>query len=314
MNIATSSGTVAAEPLTDDFGLVIRPVGDLNPCDLPREEIIEACKSAGTVYFQGFGFSMEQFETFTNQYCTDWQTYQGGAHERQVLNPGGDKSVYSVNFYLGQKEQLKFELPLHCDMSYIKISPPALYFYCVCPAESQGETMLCDGAAVYNQLSQSARDALHAKRIKYIRKYPQADWQGRFGTTDLDEIRAFCAKNDLDLKLDEATSTLSTEYAVTAVPHGRWLDRPVFRNSILPVVKQEETGRDASLVRFEDDTPLSPGLIAELRSVTARLTKLVPMAKGDFMFVDNTRVLHGRKQFSDPRREVAIRMARSLDW
>ncbi len=313
MNTASSSPSVA-QPLTDEFGLVYQAASGQNPFDISRDEIIEACKTSGAVYFQGFNFTMEQFETFTNQYCHDWQTYQGGAHERQVLNPGGDKSVYSVNFYLGQKQQLTFELPLHCDMSYIKISPPALYFYCVQPAESHGETMLCDGAAVYKQLSPAAREALQAKRIKYIRKYPHAEWQGRFGTTDLAEIRAFCAKNDLDLKHDEATNTLYTEFAVSAVPHARWLDQPVFRNSILPVVKQEETGRDASLVRFEDGSPLSPELIAEIREVTTRLTKLVPMAQGDFMFVDNTRVLHGRKQFSDPRREVAIRMARSLDW
>ena len=314
MNIATPNGAVTAEPLTDDFGLVIAASGDLDPRELPRAEIIEACKSSGAVYFRDFDFSMEQFEEFTNLYCHDWLTYQGGAHDRQVLNPGGDKSVYSVNFYLGQKEQLTFELPLHCDMSYIKSSPPALYFYCVQPAAARGETMLCDGAAVYERLSQSTRDVLHAQRIKYLRKYPPGDWQTRFGTSDLDEVREFCRKNDLEFRIEDGSGTVVTEYAVTAVPHARWLDRPVFRNSILPVVKQEETGRDASLVRLEDGSPLPAEVIADIRSVTKELTHLVPMAKGDFMFVDNTRVLHGRKQFDDPRREVAIRMVKTLDW
>jgi hypothetical protein len=32
------------------------------------------------------------------------------------------------------------------------------------------------------------------------------------------------------------------------------------------------------------------------------------------MFVDNTRCLHGRKAFDDPKREVAIRMAKNLTW
>jgi hypothetical protein len=174
--------------------------------------------------------------------------------------------------------------------------------------------MLCDGAAIYDQLSKPTRDLLHAQRIKYIRKYPPGNWEVRFGTNDMNEVRAFCRDNELELSVDEATGTLTTSYTVTAVPHGRWIDRPIFRNSILPVAKLEETGADNSIVRFEDGSALPADVLAELRAVTAKLTKLVPMATGDFMFVDNTRVLHGRKAFDDERREVAIRMVKSLDW
>lgn len=314
MNSAIASGSIVTEPLTDEFGLVIRSTGETDPRDLARDEIIEACKTAGVVYFQGFGASMELFEAMTNQYCTDWLPYQGGAHERQVLNPKGDKSVYSVNFYLGQKEQLKFELPLHCDMAYLKFSPIALYFYCVRPAASRGETMLCDGCEVYDQLAPATRDLLSSQPITYIRKYPEGNWQTRFGTSDMDEVRAFCRENALELTVDESTGTLFTRYTVEALPKTRWGDRRAFRNSILTVVKQEEVGSDASLVRFADGSPLPPEVISDIRAVTNRLTKLVPMAIGDFMFVDNTRILHGRKAFDDPGREVAIRMVKSLEW
>jgi alpha-ketoglutarate-dependent taurine dioxygenase len=68
------------------------------------------------------------------------------------------------------------------------------------------------------------------------------------------------------------------------------------------------------LVRFEDGSHLSPDLISDIKTVSARLTYLAAQKTGDFMFVDNTRVLHGRKPFDDPKREVAIRMVRSLDW
>jgi alpha-ketoglutarate-dependent taurine dioxygenase len=314
MNPTTDALEIECGPLADEMGLVVKNTGKGAPADLPREQLIEAFKTRGVVYFQGFDFTLADFETFTNSYCSDWLTYQGGAHERQVLNPGSDKSVYSVNFYLGQKEQLKFELPLHCDMSYIKISPIALFFYCVQPAATRGETMLCDGAAVYEQLRESTRELLLSKPIKYIRKYPEGNWQTRFGTDNMDEVREFCAKNELALSVDQSNGTLTTEYTVSATPLSHWGARRVFRNSILPVVWQEEQGKDASLVRFADGEPLPPDVVQEIKSVTARLTRLVQMAKGDFMFVDNTRVLHGRKGFDDPRRDVAIRMVRSLEF
>lgn len=315
MNLVTARGSATTAPLTDEFGLIVRPAGELNPCDLPREEVAAACQRSGAVYFQGFGASMELFEEFTNNYCSDWLLYQGGAHERQVLNPGSDKSVYSVNFYLGKKEQLKFELPLHCDMAYIKNSPAALYFYCVHPAAERGETMLCDGAAVYEQLADATRDLLRSQRINYVRKYPQDVWESRFGTADLAGIEAHCEENGLTMRIEDGTGTLVTEYKVSALPTSRWGNLPVFRNSILPVAKLEEsTGSDLSIVRLEDGSPLPAEVLADIREVTARLTKLAPMAAGDFMFVDNTRVLHGRKGFADERREVAIRMAKTLDW
>ncbi|HZZ72908.1 MAG TPA: TauD/TfdA family dioxygenase [Pirellulales bacterium] len=314
MQLATEKLPVHTEPVSADFGLTIRNRGGASPFDLPREKMQEAFRTQGVVFFQGFQLAMAEFERFSNLYCTDWMTYQGGAHERQVLNPSSDQTVYSVNFYLGQKEQLKFELPLHCDMSYLKISPVALFFFCVRPSATRGETMLCDGAAVYQQLQPSTRAKLHAQRINYIRKYPDGNWQVRFGTSDLDEVRAFCRQNELELRVDEQSGTLTTEYKVSAVPLSHWGQTPVFRNSILPVVWQEEAGKDNSLVRFEDGSPLPPDVIQDIKATTARLVQLIPMQTGDFMFVDNTRLLHGRKGFDDPQREVAIRMAGSLDF
>jgi alpha-ketoglutarate-dependent taurine dioxygenase len=311
---AVTNAQLKTEPLTPEFGVKVVNTGDGSVFDLPRDGLIKACKASGVVYFEGFNLSLPDFEQFTNTLCHDWLPYQGGAHERVILNPDSDGTIYSVAFYLGQKEQLKFELPLHCDMSYIKHSPVALFFYSVHPAADRGETTICDGAAVYDQLQPSTREALHKQRIKYIRFYPEGNWQGRFGTDDLDEVRDFCDLNELELTIDSDTGTLKTVYTVSAVPESRWGGRPVFRNSILPVVWQEEIGKTNSLVRFEDGSPLPPEVIQDIKSVTSRLVYLAGMKKGDFMFVDNTRILHGRKQFDDPKREVAIRMVRDLDW
>src|SRR4051812_9512884 len=112
-----TNAQLITEPLTPDFGVKIVSTGDSSVFDLPRDTIITACKTSGAVYFEGFNLSLPDFEQFTNTLCNDWLPYQGGAHERVILNPDSDGTIYSVAFYLGQKEQLKFELPLHCDMS-----------------------------------------------------------------------------------------------------------------------------------------------------------------------------------------------------
>jgi alpha-ketoglutarate-dependent taurine dioxygenase len=301
-------------PITERFGAVIRCDG-ATLSDLDEKRLIALFKEKGALLFAGFESDLAGFERFSDRFTRDWMSYEGGAHERRVLNPDGDGTIYSVNFYFGKAQQVMFELPVHADMSYIKHSPVCLFFYCVQPAKTGGETAVVDGEAVYAGLGDATRRLFETKRIRYIRKYYEGGWQLRFGTSDLDEVRRFCAHNDMTLAIEESPQglTLTTEYTVTAVPQTRWGGR-AFRNSILPVVWQEENGKDNSLVRFEDGSPLPPDVVAEVKAVTKANRNLIPLHRTEILWVDNSRVLHGRMTFDDPARDVAIRMAGSVPW
>jgi alpha-ketoglutarate-dependent taurine dioxygenase len=301
------------QPIAGRFGAVLRGGGTLS--DLDDKRLIALFKEKGALLFAGFESDLAGFERFSNRFSSDWMLYEGGAHERRVLNPDGDGTIYSVNFYFGKQQQVMFELPVHADMSYIKHSPLCLFFYCVQPARTGGETAVVDGEAVYAGLGDATRRLFAERRIKYIRKYYEGGWQLRFGTSDLDEVRRFCDHNEMTLAIEKTAEglTLTTEYAVTATPETRWGGR-AFRNSILPVVWQEEQGKDNSLVRFEDGAPLPPDVIAEVKAVTKANRNLIPLHKTEILWVDNSRVLHGRMTFDDPARDVAIRMAASLSW
>ncbi|MGH8549950.1 MAG: TauD/TfdA family dioxygenase, partial [Methylococcales bacterium] len=117
--------------------------------DLEVKEIKSLFKTNAAVLFTGFQPDMRSFEQFTDQFCSDWMLYQGGAHDRQILNEKTDYTVYSVNIYMGQEKQYMWELPMHSDMSYQGYHPAILFFYCLKPARNGGETSLCDGLRVY---------------------------------------------------------------------------------------------------------------------------------------------------------------------
>jgi hypothetical protein len=86
-----------------------------------RPDLVKAlCREHGAVMLAGFNPDMRAFEKLTDAYCAHHMGYEGGAHERKVLNPDGDGTIYSVNFYFGRKEQYMFTLPLHADMAYIR--------------------------------------------------------------------------------------------------------------------------------------------------------------------------------------------------
>jgi alpha-ketoglutarate-dependent taurine dioxygenase len=77
----------------------------------------------------------------------------------------------------------------------------------------------------------------------------------------------------------------------------------------LPVIAQEYVqGLQSSIVRFEDGLKIPDDVIFELKDVTDKLTLPIAWQKGDILMIDNTRLLHGRKSFSDNQREIYVRM------
>ncbi|MGH8641093.1 MAG: TauD/TfdA family dioxygenase, partial [Burkholderiales bacterium] len=203
---------------------------------------------------------------------------------------------------------------LHADRSYTKSQPPVMWFYCVKPAVDEGETLVADGVRVCEGLSKGTRKLFKDKRIKYIRRYKDGEWQLWAQTDKLQDVERYCRDNSLKYSFNSDKS-VSTEYLCNAVVQPRWTDRDAFVNSILLVLWQEEDlKRDMSLVRMEDGSKIPQEAIDEVREVSGRLTREVKWNPGDIVMIDNTRMMHGRRAFNDPKREIYVRMCRSVPW
>ncbi len=302
------------ESIEPEFGTILRPANEETLADLDADEIKRLGKTRGAVVLFGFRPSIPDFERFTDRLTNDWQGYRGGVHQKKVLNPESDGTILSANFYYGKDQQSAFELALHSDMSYQRQRPSVLFLYCVTPAKIGGETMVCDGARILRELRPATRKFFEDHRIKYIRTIRPEGRLVRFWTENEDEARAFCAENDLTLRVDPTNQNWITEYVVSAIRESQWGVK-TFNNSILPVLDQEEGGFTNSLVRMEDDTRIPADIVAELRDLAQRVPYLISWQQpGDFAIIDNTRALHGRKDFADLDREIGQRLASSVDW
>lgn len=310
----TTNLQIQVSPFDQYFGTIVEPTGDTALADLPRDEMIELYKSAGMLYFRGFNAEVEDFESFSNRFTTDFMDYQGGGYKRRVINEAGDKSIMSVNYDIGKSTQGMFALPLHGEMYYVKNRPAAIWFYCVVPAAQDGETTVCEGSQIYEELSESTKRLFAEKQLKYIRYYDEADWVKRFQTTDLSEVRKFCDENDYLVKIDHDQRTVYTEYLHPATITHKYTGRTIFINNILPVVWQERNGKTTNVVRLEDGSEIPEDVIAEIQGVVNRLIRKIPWRAGDIALIDNARILHGRAKFQDDNRELFSRMVRSVDF
>jgi alpha-ketoglutarate-dependent taurine dioxygenase len=298
--------------VTEAFGSTIagsphEKVGDIDP-NVVRDLI----KTRGTVIFSGFGTPLAEFEQFIRQFGDDFMTYQGGSYVRQKVS--ADESLLSTRSQYARANEDSYELPLHGEMYYVKSRPVMLWFFCQKPADNDGETTVCDGAQIYDALSSESKELLGEKKLKYIRRYKDGEWQRIYQTDDVDEAIKFCAGNGLTAHVEDG-GVFATEFVCPGVIKSRWGEHLVYINNMLPVIWQEQQlGRQTSIVRLEDGSKIPQHLIDEVAAAQQRL--IIPMAwqRGDFAALDNTRTMHGRRPFADPTREIFLRMVREVTF
>lgn len=301
-------------PAFDICGTTIDGSGEPDLLKLSTDEVIREFKSAGVLRFSGFDVNTQIFEQFTNRFSNDYMDHKGGGSLREVINKDGDKTILSVSYAYNVESQRTFPLALHSDRSYTKSKPPVMWFYCVRPATKEGETLVCDGINLWEELAESTRNLFKNNRIKYIRNYRDGEWQLWVQTDSRQEVERYCRDNALDYKFN-ADNSVTTEYLCHAVVKPRWTQREAFVNSILLVLWQEEDlKRNTSLVRMEDGSHIPQEAMNDVRQVSAGLTRKIKWDPGEIVMIDNTRMMHGRQAFDDPKREIYVRMCRSVPW
>lgn len=290
-------------PVTELTGTLLTPASSNISRSMPQsEDVVPLLKERGALLFRGFDLGKDKFVQFTEQLTPDFIDYSGGSYARDAID--GDNTVLSVT---GNRQF--FAVPLHGEMFYTKYKPTILWFYCISPPASDGETTVCDGVEIFNQLSAATQKLFTEKDIKYIRHYSNEVWQGIYLTDDPQRVAEICADRDTQFVHHAADNSISTEYQCSAIAKPLYTDKPAFVNNILPVMVQEANGHTHSIVRFADGSKISDEVIAEINEVADRLTIPVAWQAGDLVMVDNSRLMHGRFAFNDTQRELNMRMS-----
>lgn len=283
---------------------------------VPAEAVIDAVKATGLVLFQGFGASREEFDAMTARVGGAYMNYKGGGYIRKTEGEDKGATILSTSTTLSKGKVVPFTapLPLHLEMSYTDKQPLLLWFYCVTPPAEDGQTTVGDGWQIYDALPQQWKDLLAERRLKYIRAYPDGAWQNIYQTDDIEAARAFCHESGMQTEVD-ADGTLHTTYLKTAIPETRWGNRRAYANSAMTVVMQEGTEREKlSSVRLEDGSRLPREMIRDIARIQSELIVELEWESGDFVLLDNTRTMHGRRGFTDTNREVLLRMIKDAPF
>jgi alpha-ketoglutarate-dependent taurine dioxygenase len=261
--------------------------------DLPAEPMIEAFREAGALIFRGFGTEPGEFAAFTGRFSTaTLGRVHAGQNRRKVA---ADEATSTVD--LGKQH-----VGPHAEMGYSPIRPDLLWFYCARPPADGGETTLFDGEDVWLKLPERLREkcASHDLIYSFDESGPEL-WPLFTGVAaDRDETLELLAALPGVSYVARDNGKIDIAYQVPAAPLSRYHGVPAFANSIIP--------SESSGVTFADGTPVRSADRLSILDTCEELVTLVEWQRGDVVMVDNSRMMHGRRPFSDPGREIHVRM------
>lgn len=294
----------APAPNNSEFALFAKGSpsgGNVSGAKMPnRRTVLEALKATGAVIYRGYFEALEEFITFSDVFTGTYVPYVGGANNGRAT-VGGSNSVYTVT-----EPSMKMPIPLHGEMCYSDLRPELIWFYCISPATSKGETTLCDGREILAHLSPDTRRDFEERDVIYRRNFSPSVWQSVYQTDKVADVEAFCRKNHLDLVV-HADGAISTTYRASSII--RSPDGDAFVNSILTFAAQEYLGGSKeSQVRWSNNEEIDRATLMEVKTVSDHLTTAHAWQPGDAIMVDNTRVMHGRRSFNDDQRNIVVRL------
>ena len=307
------------EPLGTSTGKIVHNNKDrLNILELPVADTMELFKSSGVLLFRGFGVTPDQMKAFSDKFS------RGHIIDFTKKSTTSDKFVNFV-------DNGTINRVAHSERAYFPFRPDVIWFCCTVPAEKGGETLFWDGIRVWEELSEASKKLFLSKKLKFRHEIPPSLWKKykyiyriMYRSNSLFHrclrmisfmTSCVCRLNNnlgvivnlnqglddlkgISFQIDGEEKTGYFEYICSAVVKTKYGDQSAFANSFWAYQKRTEKSV------FEDDSRASDEIADEIEEVLERLAEEIPWQSGDLVMIDNSRFLHGRREFYDERRQV----------
>ena len=199
-------------------------------------------------------------------------------------------------------------IALHSELALTPNRPDLLWFYCVEPAASGGETIICDGIRVCNKLKPETRTLFTTNKLRYVTRILPGTLSRHFPDLDHEAAVRYLAsirREGTEIKVTSDGGEL--HYVSSAIVRTRWGGQLAFANSI-----SGPYGSSRKWVGFDGIGPIPDEVMAEIGTVTEQQAIRVKLQAGEVIMIDNSRFMHGRRSFTG-QRSLYVRMG-SANW
>eukprot|EP01012_Entosiphon_sulcatum_P032819 TRINITY_DN41670_c0_g1_i1.p1 TRINITY_DN41670_c0_g1~~TRINITY_DN41670_c0_g1_i1.p1 ORF type:complete len:367 (+),score=84.19 TRINITY_DN41670_c0_g1_i1:33-1133(+) len=198
-----------------------------------RQAIVDRLHTHGAVLFRGFGIRKPiEFQEIA-----------------QLIEPKlgkdylGTSPRNAVTEYTFTASELPghYPIPQHLEMSFLPSQPPKVFFCCLHPSLTGGETPLCDFSRVYADLPDELKQRFNGRDLVYTRNYASPtqrfqwdatqlkQWPQVFETTDKAVVERINAADQVTPEWRKGGGLRLTNQRPAVILHPR-LGRKVFAN------------------------------------------------------------------------------------
>jgi hypothetical protein len=273
------------------FGARGQQLDTLNPTD-----VVALLQDSGYLVFRGFDTTVDRFNAFVRSLSSE-----------VIADPARE--------FFGEAAQ-KVDagmqpVGLHLENGNSPFRPDLTWFYCLKAARAGSQTTVCDGYRVWKFLSEEARAAFTSQEIVYARNVPERAWKKLaahllggskpYADITLDDLRTFVREPDRTEVRHHGDGSVYYAHREPAVRRPTLFgDAPAWANSIFGPSVHYEKPR----ITFADGSEIPSGVLKEALRVTDDVTEQVDWCDGDVVLIDNSRVMHGRREIVDPQRAI----------
>lgn len=283
-----------------------------------RNDIDSRLKEHGALKFKGIIIdTLNDFQLIVDSISTKFMTYVDGNSPRTKL---------TGNVYTSTEYDCTQRITMHNELSYSAKWPGILFFSCLQPGESGGETLLADSREILKIMDPRIVETIEKKGITYIRNLHGGQgmgpsWQQTFETDEKADVEKYCDERNIEYSWT-ATGNLRIFQTVRGIIRHRETNDLLWFNQIdqfHPSHLQQEVYEVISVlysapedfpmfVRFGDRSEIPEWMVSQIIETIDQVTVAPSWGKNQFLMIDNERICHGRNPYTGTRK-VLVAMA-----
>lgn len=263
--------------------------GDTPLAALDRSELMAVYRRDGGLLLRGFAYDLGEFRAFCRAICptaaineSPGRVSVAATDDVQSVNLGGDA------------------FPLHPELSREPWKPDTAFFACLAPPDAGGgETTVCDGIALVEQLPDAVRAGFAQRRLVHVMPTWPELFEFWLGTRTPDPALLAAPPPRCPYRfMAMPGGAIARSFSRPALHRPMFSDRLAFGNFLL-FARYHIGRKDFPLL--DNWTAVPDDWVEAVHCTAEPLTYAHAWRAGDILMLDNTRFMHGRRAIADAR-------------
>jgi len=277
---------------------VARPYACLSPTDgarslvaLDRQLLLRLYSTHGAILARGFDASLDAFRTVASWFS-----------RRSIFNDSLNRTLVDAAQNIQTVDRGEHAFPLHPELARKPWMPDVCFFHCLTAPGSGGETLICDGVRIVEELPAELRESLSERRLRYDHLATADECSYWLNTPHPSEEDLARPRPECPYRFYAHEDGVACSFTRPFFHRPMFSEKPAFGSFLL---FSRYCLLNPRFPTFEDGEAVPQSIVAAIKSVADGLTAPIAWQPGDLLILDNTRFMHGRNRVhSAAEREI----------